>query len=144
MSHVTRRDALLGGGAISLALIARGANAEESVVPQSFSAYTLANSERFVLVSKHVGDRFQIDVAWPLKPASAERYRVCYVLDALPWFASAVQIGRAMADAEIATPVEPLTFVGIGYPGAEDSNFSLEESRHAAGAASVPSELRGS
>lgn len=121
MDRLTRSDALLGGGALSLALLARGASADEPTAPEKFGAYTLANCERFVLASKHVGDRFQIDVAWPLKPASDERYRVCYVLDALPWFASAVQIGRAMADMDIAAPVEQLIFVGIGYPGADDA-----------------------
>jgi len=116
MDRITRRDALLGGGAISLALLGGAANAEEAPAPESFGAFTLPNSERFVLASKHVGDRFQIDVAWPLKAAEGDRPKLLYVTDGLPNFATLTTMARE-GEAGISAPIERLILVAISYPG---------------------------
>ncbi len=83
---------------------------------------TLARAERFTLHSEHVGDDFEISVARPFVIPGVPQpddYPVLYGPDANLGFETCAQLTANLV-ADLIAPVEPVIYVGVGYPIGDD------------------------
>ncbi|WP_168121309.1 alpha/beta hydrolase-fold protein [Paenibacillus sp. HB172176] len=79
-------------------------------------AFTMPNTEQFLLQAPGREKPYRIYVAKPLQAAPPEGFPVIYLLDANAVFATAVEAMRVQSRVTEKTGVHPAIIVGIGYP----------------------------
>lgn len=97
------------------------AKPSEEVVSQAF---TLPNTEQYLLHSTAREQPYQIYVYKPMREAPPEGFPVIYLLDANALFATMVEALRVQSRIPEKTGVYPAVVVGIGYPTEEPFDAS--------------------